>query len=98
MEQRFAGARWAGNVDATVGGFAFSVMHAHSADRTFIRHFEFFFFRAMPDDFQDMRDDFSGTLDENGIAGMDIEAADFIEIMQRGFDDSDAADLHRFKN
>src|ERR1700722_12082328 len=98
MEQRFPGARGTRNVDATVGRFALGVMHAHPANRTLVRHLEFFFFRAVLHDFQNVGDDFSGAFDEDGIAGVDIEAADFVEIVQRGFDHSDAADLYRLEN
>ena len=98
MQERFAGARGAGDVDAAVGGFAFDVMDVHATHRTFVRHFEFFFFGAVLHDFQDVRDHFAGALDQDRIAGVNVEAAHFIEIVQRGFHHGDAADLHRFKN
>src|SRR3984957_8500341 len=98
VQQRFAGARRAGDVDAAIGGFAFGVMHVHAADRTIFRHLEFDFFGAMLYDFEDVRDNFAGAFDQDGVSSVNVEAANFIEIVQRGFDHGDAADLHRLEN
>ena len=49
-------------------------------------------------DFQNVRNYFAGALDENRIAGVDVEALDFVHIVQSGFGNGDAADLHRLEN
>ena len=98
VQQRFPFARGAGDVDAAIGDFAFGAVDFGAADGAFIRHFEFFFFFAVLHHFQDVRDYFAGALDEHGVAGVDAEALDFVHIVQSGFRDGDAADLHRLEN
>jgi len=98
VQQRFPFARGAGDVDAAVGDFAFGVVDAHAADGAFIGHPEFFFFFAVLHYFQDVGDHFAGAFDQDRVSGVDAEALDFVHIMERGFRDGDAADLHRLEN
>src|SRR6202522_3057523 len=98
MEQRFAGARGTGNVDAAVSSFIFGVMHVHAADWAFVGHLKFSFFGSVLHDFQHVRNYFAGAFDQNRVAGVDVEAANLVEIVQSGFHDGDAADLHRLEN
>ena len=49
-------------------------------------------------DFQDMRNYFSGPLDENRIAGVNVEAFDFVHIVESGLGNGNAADLDRLKS
>ncbi len=98
VQQRFPFARGTGDIHAAVGHFAFGAVDAHAADGTFLRHLEFFFFLAVLHHFQHVRDHFAGALDQHRIAGVDAEALHFVHIVQRGFGDGDAADLHRLEN
>src|SRR5271170_703571 len=98
VQQRFPFARGAGDVDAAISDFAFGVMHAHAADRAFFGHLEFFFFFAVLHNFQDVGDYFAGAFDEDCVSGVDAEALDFVHVVQSGFGDGDAADLHRLEN
>ena len=98
MEERFPFARGAGDVDATVGDFAFSVMDLHAADRTFFRHLEFFLFFAVLHHFQDVGDYFAGAFHQDCVSGMDAQALDFVHVVEGGFGDGDAADLHWLEN
>src|SRR4029077_19861974 len=85
MKERFPSASGAGNIDAAIGDFTFSAVNASAADRTFVRHLELFFFGAVLYDLEDVRNYFASALDENRIAGVDVEASDFIHIVEGGF-------------
>ncbi len=98
MQERFPSARRTGNIDAAIGDFAFGAVDARAAHRALVRHLELLFFRAVLHDFQDVRNHFTGALDEHRIARVNVEAFDFVHIVQRGLRNGDAADLHRLKN
>src|SRR4029077_20748112 len=78
--------------------FAFGAVDARAAGWAFVRHLELLFFGAVLDNFQNVRNYFPGALDENGIAGVNVEAFDFVHIVEGGFGNGDAADLHRLEN
>ena len=84
MKQRFPSASGTGNIHAAISDFAFCAVDARAADRAFVRHLELLFFGAVLDDFQNVRNYFAGALDENGVAGVDIEAFDFVHIVESG--------------
>src|SRR5580700_2186245 len=98
VNERFPSARWAGNIDAAIGYFTFGAMDARAADRALVRHLELLFFGAVLDDLQHMRDYFTGALDKNCVASVDVEAFDFVHIVESGLRNSDAADLHWLKD
>src|ERR1700722_1645859 len=98
MKERFPSARGTGNIDAAIGDFTFRAVDASAADRTFVRHLELFFFGAMLDDLEHVRNYFASALDENRIAGVNVEAFDFVHIVEGGFGNGDAADLDGLEN
>src|SRR5690348_354109 len=73
-------------------------MDSASADRTFFGHAKGAAVRALLTDLEDVRDDLSRALDENGVADLQAEAIDFVHIVQGGTADSDASDLHGFED
>ena len=85
MKERFPSASRTGNIDAAIGDFTFSAVDASAADRTFVRHLELLFFSAVLDDLEHVRNHFTSAFDENRIAGVDVEAFDFIHIVEGGF-------------
>ena len=85
MKERFPSASGTGNIDAAIGDFTFRAVDASAADRTFVRHLELLFFGAVLDDLEDVRNYFASALDENRIPSVDVEAFDFIHIVEGGF-------------
>ena len=98
MQQRFAAARRARDIDAAIGDLLFVLVDARAANRALLRHFEFDFFRAVLHDAEDVRDDFACAFDEHRVARVDVEAADFVEIVERRFGNGDAADVDRLED
>src|ERR1700740_1394351 len=98
MKKRFPSASGTGHVDAAIGYFAFGAVDARAANRAFVRHLELLFFCSMLDDLEHVRNYFASALDENRIAGVDVEAFDFVHIVQSGFGNGDTADLHGLEN
>ena len=98
MKERFTSSVRAGDIDAAIGYFAFGAMDARAAGWAFVWHLELLFFGAVLDDFQNVRNYFTGTLDENRIAGVDIEAFDFVHVVEGGFRNGYAADLYGLEN
>src|ERR1700757_627483 len=98
MKKRFPSASATGNVDAAIGYFAFGAVDARAANRAFVRHLELLFFCSMLDDLEHVRNYFASALDENRIAGVDIEAFDFVHVMEGGLRNGEAADLHGLEN
>src|SRR5579862_5873862 len=85
MKERFSSASGAGNIDTAISDFAFGAVHARAADWAFVGHLELLFFGAVLDDLEDVRNYFASALDENRIAGVDVEALDFVHIVEGGF-------------
>jgi hypothetical protein len=73
------------NIHATIGDFAFGAVDARATDRAFIWHLELFS-GAVLDEFQNVRNYFCRRADENGVAGVDIEALDFVHIVESDFE------------
>ena len=49
-------------------------------------------------DLEDLRDDFAGLLHEDGIAGADVFAGNFVLVVESGAGDGGACELDRFEN
>src|SRR5208282_2811196 len=98
MQNRFAAARGTGNIDAAVGDFALGAVNARAAYGAVRGHLERLFFGAVLHYLQHVRDYFAGALDEDRITRVNIEPLDLVHVVQRGFHDGDAANLHRLEN
>ena len=48
-------------------------------------------------DFDDVRDDFAGPLDDDRVAEVQVEALDLVDVVQRDVGDGDAADEDRLE-
>src|SRR5207249_216770 len=75
-----------------------SSVNRAAAFGTILGHAKGLTIRAFFGDFENVRNDFAGALDQDGVADLQTQTVDFVHIVECGTADSDAANLHGFED